>query len=315
MIDDKSKRGDNSSVLFLILILIVSIVAGVSIYQLKESQTRIDKLTSDYIKRSSDYIKIYTDYNELDKKYSSLETEYVNLEEKYNEIFQQIELYDELRIGNSLASYYEFIRSEIGTNMKSEKEECTFAVCLALHDLHRLYWRDIEEQFSEDVGGESYDLAWQVLSKAYDHCEINSRDSDVEKIRKILEFVNWFIDYEHEVDDSKRAPVETLSLRTGDCDDFTILVGALFERAGIESSIARFENEDDEGHYMVLVHLDNLGEYRCWYYEDLQKYDLMKGKWIKIEPQRKIEQQHDEEWMSQWNLKMAVEIDYEKATS
>ena len=132
---------------------------------------------------------------------------------------------------------------------------------------------------------------------------------------KILDFVAWYVDYEPEIDDSQRAPVETLSLRSGDCDDFTILVSALFEMAEIECAIGYFENDAEEAHSMVLVHLDELVGYRYWRYEDLTSLGLLEGDWIKIEPQAPLDEQADEEWMSQWIIKMAVEVDYEKATS
>ena len=83
---------------------------------------------------------------------------------------------------------------------------------------------------------------------------------------------------------------------------------------GIDCAIGFFEN-DSSAHVMVLVHLEDLGSYECWYNDDLTHYNLQDGKWITIEPQTTIEYQADEEWMQQWNIEMAVEIDYEKATS
>ena len=67
------------------------------------------------------------------------------------------------------------------------------------------------------------------------------------------------LEYELEMDDSLRAPVETLNLKSGDCDDFSILVSALFEIAGIDSGIGFFQS-DEYAHAMVLIHSDNLGE-------------------------------------------------------
>lgn len=223
-------------------------------------------------------------------------------------------IHDDLRIGNSLFSYYETIRDEYGSDIRTIKEHCQFSAQLALHDLHRLYWKGIEEKYGEDVGGESYLQAYEILLKAYEYREIDDDDSDVDKIEKILDFVTWFIVYEPEIDDSKRAPVETLSLRSGDCDDFSILTSALFELGEIDCAIGFFEN-DSSAHVMVLVHLEDLGSYECWYNDDLTHYNLQDGKWITIEPQTTIEYQADEEWMQQWNIEMAVEIDYEKATS
>lgn len=224
-------------------------------------------------------------------------------------------IHEELRIGNSLFSYYEIIREEFGSSFTSIDDLCKFSAQLALHDLHRLSWTSIEEEYGETVGEESYEQAYIKLSKAYEYCEIKQSDTDTEKIERILDFVSWYVDYEPEIDDSQRAPVETLSLRSGDCDDFTILVSALFEMAEIESAIGFFENEAEEAHSMVLIHVDELVGYRYWRYENLTSLGLPEGDWIKIEPQAPLDEQADEEWMSQWSLKMAVEVDYEKATS
>ena len=111
------------------------------------------------------------------------------------------------------------------------------------------------------------------------------------------------------------APVETLNLRSGDCDDFSILVSALFEMGEFECAIGFFENDSEEAHVMVLIHLEELIGFRYWRYEDLTSLGLPEGDWIKIEPQAPLDEQADEDWMSQWTLKMAVEVDYEKATS
>ena len=109
--------------------------------------------------------------------------------------------------------------------------------------------------------------------------------------------------------------METLSLRSGDCDDFSILTSALFELGEIDCALGFFENNSGEAHLMVLVHLENLGKYGFYKYEDLSMFDLSQGRWIIIEPQATIEYQADEEWIKQWTIQMAVEIDFEKATS
>ena len=59
---------------------------------------------------------------------------------------------------------------------------------------------------------------------------------------------------------------------------------------------------------MVLVHLEDLGDYGCWYFDDLTNYELTEGRWITIEPQATIESQGDE-WMAQWSIFVAEEIE------
>ena len=278
-----------------------------------------DALIDDYNDLSEDYNALSVEYSTLINDYNTLWDIYDELESEYEEIKYQYNMWTELRIGNSLTSYYDTLRYEFGptgsrSNWKYEEESCQFASQLALHDLHRLYWIKAEEIYGEDVGKESYAQAWEVLSKAYEYCEISSTDSDVEKIEKILVFVNSIIDFELEMDDSLRAPVETLSLKSGDCDDFSVLVSALFEIADIESGVCFLESEDS-AHAMVLVHLEDLDEYGCYYYEDLTQYNFEDGTWILIEPQSTIDYQDDADWFDQWSLYMAVEVDYEKATS
>jgi hypothetical protein len=333
--------------LLLLLILIISCISGVLIYnslgQISLLQDENEKLEKEitalsmenvnlekeisnlnsiveeletvllqYDRLQSDYEKLRTDYRNLQTDYGYLQTDYEVLDYYYS-------VTQDLKIGNSLTSYYDTLRYEFGpTGSKSrwyyEEESCKFAAQLALHDIHRLYWTKTEEIYGEDVGQESYAQAWEIIDKTLDYCDVYTGDSDIEIIENILDFITWYIDYEPEMDDSVRAPVETLNLRSGDCDDFTILAAALFDVMGVESAIGFFQNDYGEAHAMTLVHLDDLGDYGYWYFDDLTDFDLMEGDWIVIEPQRKIDEQHYES-MTQWEIYMAVEIDYDKATS
>jgi len=291
-----------------------------------EKENEIDDLNSDYQVLDDQYNILSDDFDDLSSRYDVLESDYDELNTDYNTLsigFQELDyiftMNTELRIGNSLTSYYDYLRNEFGpTGSRSywgyEEESCKFASSLALHDLHRLYWIEAEENYGVDVGQESYAQAWEVLSKAVEYCEIDDNDTDTEKIEKVLDFVYGLVEYELEIDDSLRAPVETLSLKSGDCDDFSILVAALLEAVDIQTGIGFFESEDS-AHAMVLVHLDELEGYRYWFYEDLTNYDFESGTWLKIEPQFTIDRQGDDEWFSQWNIYMAVELDFDKVVS
>lgn len=109
-----------------------------------------------------------------------------------------------------------------------------------------------------------------------------------------------------------RNPAETLGFKSGDCDDFTILAAALFGAVGTDSAVAFFSHQDPEAekqyHWMVQVHLDNLREYGYRYYSDLTSIGLAAGTWIRIKPQRTIENQHSK-WAGQWNLPAAAPLD------
>ena len=274
-------------------------------YQNNALQVNYDDLSDDFDDLSHDHDRLRSNYNVLSSSYDDLDYLYT--------------LNTELTIGNSLTSYYDYLRYELGpTGSRSywsyNEESCKFASSLALHDLHRLYWIEAEENYGVDVGQESYAQAWEVLEKAVEYCEIESTDSDTDKVEKVLAFVTGLVDYELEIDDSLRAPVETLSLKSGDCDDFSILVAALLEAVNVQTGIGFFEGEDS-AHAMVLVHMDELEGYRYWKYDDLSYYDFKPGTWLMIEPQFTIDRQGDDDWFPQWSIYMAVELDYEKIIS
>lgn len=249
----------------------------------------------------------------------SLNERHDNLQADYYELELEYRLEKELRIGNSLASYYDNLRDGLGpTGSKywwdtpSEgiwQQEADFAANLALHDLWELYWPDYETEYVEAAGENSYETAWRCLNTIYNHLDISSSNTPVIKITKILTFLEEHIHYESEINDVFLAPVETLGFKSGDCDDYTILASALFEMAEIESAIGFFKNDDDEYHAMVLVHLDDLGDYRYWRYSDLTRLGLPEGQWIILEPQSTISNQYDE-WISQWSILVAAEVEY-----
>lgn len=273
--------------------------------QLDRSEREIDTLTQD----KQQWIS----------KYNQIQTQYSDLEYDYETVHEFSTLMTDLTVGNSLNSYYDALRMDFGPKgtLRSYRDydevACKFAACLTLHDLHELYWVDAEEAYGEDVGQTSYEQAWVILDTAVDHSGVNSWDSEEVKVEKILDFIYMYISYESEIDDSQMSPAETLSMRSGDCDDFTVLAAAMFEAVDIESAIAYFDGPDG-GHAMTLVHLDDLGEYGYWSYSDLTNYELMEGKWIMIEPQSPIEYQNDDS-LSDYEIYMAVEVDYEKASS
>jgi len=250
----------------------------------------------------------------------SLERRFDTLQDDYYELELDYRLEKELRIGNSLESYYDNLRDGLGpTGSKywwytpSEgiwQPQADFAANLALHDLWELYWPDYETEYVEAAGEYSYETAWNCLYTIYGYLDISSIDTPVNKITKILNFLDEHIHYESEIDDVFLAPVETLGFKSGDCDDYSILASALFEIAGIESAIGLFKNDYDEYHAMVLVHLDDLGNYGYWRYDDLTSLGLPDGQWIKIEPQTTISYQ-SEEWMGTWKILVAAEVEYD----
>lgn len=248
----------------------------------------------------------------------SLQRSHDRLQDNYNSLKTAYSLESELRIGNSLESYYDSLREDLGPTgsrfwwTDPEKHfweiKIEFAAALAQHDLYRTYWPSLETDYEELTGESSCETAWNKLSAIVSYTEVSRNDSPEAVISKILGFLKENIHYEVEVNDVFLAPVETLGYKSGDCDDYSILAAALLEYSGIDAAIGFFVNDRDEYHAMVLVHLEDLEDYSYWYYEDLKKIGLSEGRWITIEPQTNLDNQGGD-WIVKWDLLVAEELD------
>lgn len=330
---EEANQKSIGTTILLIIILIMSF--GVSFWFYRgniDLQNQMNTLTfekknleNQIIALEHDKVTFQNQINSLQSQVSNLQTQvnvlqsnYDSLSQSYNDLEEAYEIETELRIGNSLESYYDFLRQEIGpTGIKNWwnyqttaywQAQADFAVNLALHDLKLIYWPSIEGDYYEDVGEYSYDTASEKIYQIVDLIEIEEGDTVTIKIKKILDFVYYHIHYETEVNDVFLAPVETLGYKSGDCDDFTILVASLFEYVGIDSAIGLFVNDYNQYHAMVLIHQHDLGDYACYYYTDLKHIGLNNGRWIIIEPQLTIENQNSN-WIEQWNLFVASPLD------
>jgi hypothetical protein len=253
------------------------------------------------------------DYNELVEVHNNLIYKYNALVDDYNELLYRWKKRERLRIGSSLAAFYDAVRCDEGlagirTPWEDEDDQVDFAVKLALHALGRETWTKREDSYFAVVGNHSYEDAWRLLETALDIVGIEPQDTPTEKVEKILAFTSSYIHYQREGEDVYYAPVETLTVRSGDCDDYAILAAALFEAVGIEAAIGLYENATGARHYMILIHLDDLEGYAYYYHEDLTAWGLQPGRWIKIEPQTPIQEQGDEEWFPQWILIAVKEV-------
>jgi hypothetical protein len=224
--------------------------------------------------------------------------------QEYNSLIENFGNSSEINIGNLLATYYEYLRNNISTSRSVD-----FAANLGMHDLAMISWSGTEEDNYYDAVGEySCDTASDNIDKIIDLIGLPIDLSYVEKIRKILIFIDQYITYEADVDEVFHAPVETLTFKSGDCDDFAILAAALFEYVDIDAAIAFFSNDDGKYHAATLVHLDSLGSYGSWYYSNLTGRGLEAGKWIIIEPQITIGRQYDD-WDPNWDLDEVAPLD------
>ena len=223
------------------------------------------------------------------------------------------ETYTNLNAGNSLTSFYDTLRHEEGLtgggSQKNMNKEIKFGRDLVKHTLGKNIRATIEKEYRKDTGISSYTQAYEILKIAYNQTLITKGDSDTEKVEKILDYVNDLLDFESDLNDVFRAPAEVLTVRTGDCDDYCFLAAALFEEAEIETAIGFYEDSDEGGHVMLLLRLSDLEGYSYYSYDSLTSKGLSSGKWIQIEPQRYIDDQNDKEWMDNWKLRLAEEID------
>jgi hypothetical protein len=219
-----------------------------------------------------------------------------------------------LRIGNLLQDYYTNIREarNLGQNWWTGdyQDEANFASYLAQHDIGILYWPEYETKYHSLTGSYSYLDAKEKLDKViflgYTAGVDCYNDSDYEKIRKILQFFKFNIHYEPDLNQIIRAPVETLGLKSGDCDDWATLAAAAFARAGINSAVMMVKSKDGtQAHAMVLV--QSKEDLPLWYYSDLTQFGLPSGRWWIIEPQYTLEEQSlHPEWFSQWDIVAAA---------
>lgn len=230
-----------------------------------------------------------------------------------------------LYIGTTLETYYDYVRADsYGSSLGSIDEgdwrtfpnyydvSVSFAADLASHDIGDCRWPAMETAsgYYNSTGEYSYQTSSRIMELAMSMAGISSSDSDVTKIGKVLAFINSNIHYENRIFDHMWFPCETLTFHSGDCSSFSILAAAMFEKAGIETAIAFFSNSTIGHHSMVLIHLEDLGPYRFWYYKDLTSYGLAKGKWIIIEPQCKsLEAQEIKlNWIAYWDLIACSEV-------
>ncbi len=278
---------------------------------------------SGYIYFEQLYSKLHNDYDDLEESYDSLYSDYYYLETQYNDLSDEYDTlsqtmlqYSRLSIDSLMMLTYNKIREECQPEYNPwwgtyyyDSVSVEYAANACAHDLDIIYWPSIEDNYYDIRGTYLSSDAYDVILNVLDIIDISYYDNDVDKVEKILDFIYANIEYVEDINDEFLFPVETLTFKSGDCDDFAILAAALFEEVGIESAIGFFTNESkDYDHCMVLVKLSDLGEYGYWYYDDLTNYDLSKGQWIIIEPQATISEQGEDYLIEEWELIATAEI-------
>ncbi len=292
----------------------------------EDLMTRYESLEADYGSLQGNYGVLQNSYSYLEGvylllqyNYSSLQKDYGSLSGDYGALQYAYEFEQDLRIESNLTSFYDLVRYDRGLDgtriSRLAKNMVDFSVKLAKHDLGYPTWPEQEQDFLEITGKHSYEVALDFLLTALSGMNIGEMDTPSEKIEKILDFIVDHVTYNFEVGNVYRSPVETLSIGSGDCDDYSTLAAALFKAVGIDVAVGYFDSKNDHSaHNMVLVHLNELNisdpyfEQPYFYFDDLTSKGLRSGRWIEIEPQRRIEFQGDEEWMKRWDLYVAAEL-------
>jgi len=306
---DKTKGTRTSIILIAIGLAIALVISNVVWISVKVQDD------GKYNSLNSDLTELQQNHTTLETSYDDLQTDYSDLQQSYEALQTENQIYETFRLESTVADYYETLRDDSSMQTSdwwyswlSTQDKVNFCANLAKHDIAKVYWPSLETTYHDYYGTYSYNDAKAKLTFFLSVAEVNSYDTPVTKITKILEHVVNYIAYRPDMNDRYNSPWETLAFQSGDCDDFSTLTSALFELAGIDSALEFVKNGANNGHAMVLIHLDDLGSYGHYYYSDLTGYGLSAGKWIVIEPQMLIDQQHDSTWMSQWNIMAAAEI-------
>jgi transglutaminase-like putative cysteine protease len=206
-----------------------------------------------------------------------------------------------------LMSYYESGK----LNVTIATIYINFMANLTKHSLGRTYWPSLEDRYFQYTREHSWTTAIRKLEAVYAFIGIKPEDASIERIKRILHFINDNVHYQVDYDNVFLSPLETLVFRSGDCDDYTILAATLFEMAGIDAAVAigtvTYANETTR-HAMVLIHMDNLGPYGFHSYDDLTGMGLSSGRWILIEPQYTMDKQYDPGWFNRWKIEVAADV-------
>lgn len=299
-----------NSILLIAVGLVIALVASNVIWGYVKAQDdkRYDSL-------NSDHTELQQNYTSLQDSYDSLQINHTDLQHTYDQLQTEYQIYETFRLESTVADYYETVResnsmqtSDWWYSWLSTQDKVNFCANLAKHDIGRINWPSIETAYHDYYGTYSCDDAKAKLTYFLSLTGVQSYDTSVVKIEKILKSVVSYIAYRPDMNDRYNSPWETLAYQSGDCDDFSTLTSALFELAGVDSAIEFVKNSANDGHAMVLVHLDNLGSYGYYHYSDLTGYGLPAGNWIVIEPQMTIDQQNDSTWMSQWSIMAAADV-------
>jgi len=320
-VQKENTKGNKKRTITLTIIILLLIVSMIGVFAFEENknillQNDYNTLQSDYDNQQSKYNSLQSNYNSLSTRYNDVSDKYNDLSSDYNALNQLTTQYNQLPIDHLMELMNNKIREECQPNYNPwfgayyyDKTSVDYAAIVCAHDLGRRYWSSVENNYEQITGTRLYNDAYNKIIKFVNIIGVSTYDSNVVKIEKILDYINSYITYQSDLNDEFLFPTETITFRSGDCDDFSILVASLFEYFNIQSAIGFFENTTlNMKHSMVLVHLSDLGNYGYSYYNDLRNIGLSEGKWIIIEPQIALSEQYAQNSLNKWSLIVASEI-------
>jgi hypothetical protein len=227
----------------------------------------------------SDYDVLFEDHEELEEQYNEIMSQYASLQLDYNEL---VDLYEALlSLTQELQSEIDGLILSIKTLPMLDKMSYYYHLCrmnfdpwtdsrlvfarnLILHGSRQYngFYNDIDIVLEEY---NFFDYATSVLEAwvAITHClgdwmlDIANFNFDLETI---FDWVTGNIEYRYDDEtaygrdytiDLYLSALETLKYRCGDCDDYAILGGTLFEDSSID---AYFANIHDDMYYPGELH-------------------------------------------------------------
>ncbi len=150
-------------------------------------------------------------------------------------------------------------------------------------DEELLYLRSVVAHWRE--APEIRNLALEILKTA----AIESRDKKSQALA-IGSWVQTNIYYVHELPERFQTPRETLRLRAGDCDDSSVLIGALLESVGIPSMLIAMNLDGSWAHIFPaaplptgLLPLDStMRDFNVWQAKNPCEWAIERGKVVKL---------------------------------
>ena len=121
-----------------------------------------------------------------------------------------------------------------------------------IRNLSKTVYRNYVSNYTETIN----DIAENIVS-------ISSDMSDYDRINMVSKFVHYTVEYTSDsvgtmISDYFQFPLETLYLRTGDCEDMAILTVAILKAMGYDAETIVCQN-----HTIAGVNIDYYGSYAC----------------------------------------------------